>query len=182
MLQSVQTFSSVCSVNICSPSSWGQLLIWGICFLFLQISVCTQQALTQYQLVSSSPKNLVLVRRSLQRSYSGPARFSAMPSCPEPHTWSETGSTTWRHIGKIMFVYNDTAVPSVVYLFRNAGLCDSSLLSCRQCCVGTELVDWLVLQSACVLTRSHAVGMWQALLEERVLNHGKFSGVLYIER
>lgn len=43
---------------------------------------------------------------------------------------------------------------------------------CRQCCVGTELVDWLVLQSACVLTRSHAVGMWQALLEEGVLNHG----------
>uniref|UniRef100_A0A3B4ZPH5 Rap guanine nucleotide exchange factor 4-like n=1 Tax=Stegastes partitus TaxID=144197 RepID=A0A3B4ZPH5_9TELE len=42
---------------------------------------------------------------------------------------------------------------------------------CRQCCVGTELVDWLVLQSACVLTRSHAVGMWQALLEEGVLNH-----------
>ncbi|XP_077579890.1 rap guanine nucleotide exchange factor 4-like [Stigmatopora nigra] len=41
----------------------------------------------------------------------------------------------------------------------------------RQCCVGTELVDWLVLQSACVLTRSHAVGMWQALLEDQVLNH-----------
>ncbi|KAM3603665.1 uncharacterized protein V6R79_000283 [Siganus canaliculatus] len=41
----------------------------------------------------------------------------------------------------------------------------------RQCCVGTELVDWLVLQSACVLTRSHAVGMWQALVEEGVLNH-----------
>ncbi|XP_059199765.1 rap guanine nucleotide exchange factor 4-like isoform X1 [Centropristis striata] len=41
----------------------------------------------------------------------------------------------------------------------------------RQCCVGTELVDWLVLQSACVLTRSHAVGMWQSLLEEGVLNH-----------
>lgn len=44
---------------------------------------------------------------------------------------------------------------------------------CRQCCVGTELVDWLVLQSACVLTRSHAVGMWQALLEEGGLNHGE---------
>ncbi|KAK7945778.1 hypothetical protein WMY93_001506 [Mugilogobius chulae] len=41
----------------------------------------------------------------------------------------------------------------------------------RQCCVGTELVDWLVMQSACVLTRSHAVGMWQSLLEEGVLNH-----------
>lgn len=72
-----------------------------------------------------------------------------------------------------MFVYNDT-VPSIV------SLCDSLFLSCRQCCVGTELVDWLVLQSACVLTRSHAVGMWQALLEERVLNHGEFSSVLYI--
>ncbi|XP_030219895.1 rap guanine nucleotide exchange factor 4 isoform X1 [Gadus morhua] len=41
----------------------------------------------------------------------------------------------------------------------------------RQCCVGTELVDWLVQQSACVHTRSHAVGMWQTLLEEGVLNH-----------
>ncbi|KAJ3580663.1 hypothetical protein NHX12_034283, partial [Muraenolepis orangiensis] len=41
----------------------------------------------------------------------------------------------------------------------------------RQCCVGTELVDWLVQQSACIHTRSHAVGMWQALLEEGVLNH-----------
>ncbi|XP_062336908.1 rap guanine nucleotide exchange factor 4-like isoform X1 [Osmerus eperlanus] len=41
----------------------------------------------------------------------------------------------------------------------------------RQCCVGTELVDWLVQQSACVHTRSHAVGMWQALLEEGGLNH-----------
>uniref|UniRef100_A0A8C7N760 Rap guanine nucleotide exchange factor 4 n=1 Tax=Oncorhynchus kisutch TaxID=8019 RepID=A0A8C7N760_ONCKI len=41
----------------------------------------------------------------------------------------------------------------------------------RQCCVGTELVDWLVQQSTCVHTRSHAVGMWQVLLEEGVLNH-----------
>ncbi|CAB1317202.1 unnamed protein product [Coregonus sp. 'balchen'] len=40
-----------------------------------------------------------------------------------------------------------------------------------KCCVGTELVDWLVQQSTCVHTRSHAVGMWQALLEEGVLNH-----------
>ncbi|XP_070988783.1 rap guanine nucleotide exchange factor 4-like [Oncorhynchus clarkii lewisi] len=41
----------------------------------------------------------------------------------------------------------------------------------RQCCVGTELVDWLVQQSTCVHNRSHAVGMWQVLLEEGVLNH-----------
>ncbi|XP_055722502.1 rap guanine nucleotide exchange factor 4-like isoform X2 [Salvelinus fontinalis] len=42
---------------------------------------------------------------------------------------------------------------------------------CLQCCVGTELVEWLVQQSTCVHTRSHAVGMWQVLLEEGVLNH-----------
>ncbi|KAG9349501.1 hypothetical protein JZ751_027946, partial [Albula glossodonta] len=41
----------------------------------------------------------------------------------------------------------------------------------RQCCVGTELVDWLMQQSSCVHSRTQAVGMWQALLEEGVLNH-----------
>lgn len=42
----------------------------------------------------------------------------------------------------------------------------------RQCCVGTELVDWQMQQSSCVHSRMQAVGMWQALLEEGVLNHG----------
>uniref|UniRef100_A0A8B9HI80 Rap guanine nucleotide exchange factor 4 n=1 Tax=Astyanax mexicanus TaxID=7994 RepID=A0A8B9HI80_ASTMX len=41
----------------------------------------------------------------------------------------------------------------------------------RQCCVGTELVDWQLQQSSCVHSRAHAVGMWQALLEEGILNH-----------
>ncbi|XP_036395990.1 rap guanine nucleotide exchange factor 4-like [Megalops cyprinoides] len=41
----------------------------------------------------------------------------------------------------------------------------------RQCCVGTELVDWQMQQSSCVHSRTQAVGMWQALLEEGVLNH-----------
>uniref|UniRef100_A0A8C5MQC9 Rap guanine nucleotide exchange factor 4 n=1 Tax=Leptobrachium leishanense TaxID=445787 RepID=A0A8C5MQC9_9ANUR len=41
----------------------------------------------------------------------------------------------------------------------------------RQCCVGTELVDWLMQQNSCVHSRSQAVGMWQVLLEEGVLNH-----------
>ncbi|XP_062853655.1 rap guanine nucleotide exchange factor 4-like isoform X3 [Trichomycterus rosablanca] len=41
----------------------------------------------------------------------------------------------------------------------------------RQCCVGTELVDWKLQQSLCVHSRAHAVGTWQALLEEGVLNH-----------
>ncbi|XP_047227501.1 rap guanine nucleotide exchange factor 4 isoform X5 [Girardinichthys multiradiatus] len=41
----------------------------------------------------------------------------------------------------------------------------------RQCCVGTELVDWQMLQSSCVHSRIQAVAMWQVLLEEGVLNH-----------
>ncbi|XP_074515411.1 rap guanine nucleotide exchange factor 4 [Sebastes fasciatus] len=40
-----------------------------------------------------------------------------------------------------------------------------------QCCVGTELVDWQMQQSSCVHSRIQAVGMWQVLLEEGVLNH-----------
>ncbi|XP_055005379.1 rap guanine nucleotide exchange factor 4 isoform X5 [Boleophthalmus pectinirostris] len=41
----------------------------------------------------------------------------------------------------------------------------------RQCCVGTELVDWQMQQSSCIHSRAQAVGMWQVLLEEGVLNH-----------
>uniref|UniRef100_A0A8D3AVJ2 Rap guanine nucleotide exchange factor 4 n=1 Tax=Scophthalmus maximus TaxID=52904 RepID=A0A8D3AVJ2_SCOMX len=41
----------------------------------------------------------------------------------------------------------------------------------RLCCVGTELVDWQMQQSSCIHSRIQAVGMWQVLLEEGVLNH-----------
>lgn len=120
--------------------------------------------------------------RFLQRSSRERGRFFAMPSCPEPHTWSETGSTTSRHTGivfywtlNLVFVFisqpeNFTTRKAPSWILTLLDIC----VRCRQCCVGTELVDWLVLQSACVLTRSHAVGMWQALLEEGVLNHGEF--------
>ncbi|XP_012907527.1 rap guanine nucleotide exchange factor 4 isoform X4 [Mustela putorius furo] len=41
----------------------------------------------------------------------------------------------------------------------------------RQCCVGTELVDWMLQQTSCVHSRTQAVGMWQVLVEDNVLNH-----------
>ncbi|KAF7668784.1 hypothetical protein LDENG_00284100 [Lucifuga dentata] len=41
----------------------------------------------------------------------------------------------------------------------------------KQCCVGTELVDWQMQESSYVHSRIQAVGMWQVLLEEGVLNH-----------
>ncbi|XP_073074786.1 rap guanine nucleotide exchange factor 4 isoform X8 [Manis javanica] len=40
----------------------------------------------------------------------------------------------------------------------------------RQCCVGTELVDWMLQQTPCVHSRTQAVGMWQVLVEDSVLN------------
>lgn len=39
--------------------------------------------------------------------------------------------------------------------------------------VGTEMVDWLLQQSSLVHSRTQAVGMWQALVEEGVIVHGK---------
>ncbi|XP_053373396.1 rap guanine nucleotide exchange factor 4-like isoform X2 [Mercenaria mercenaria] len=41
----------------------------------------------------------------------------------------------------------------------------------RRCMVGTEMVDWLLQQSALVHSRTQAVGMWQALVEEGVVVH-----------
>ena len=59
----------------------------------------------------------------------------------------------------------------------------------RSCLVGSEMVDWLIHQSPrpysfnlslisygiflVVHSRSQAVGMWQALLEEAAIVHGK---------
>ena len=43
----------------------------------------------------------------------------------------------------------------------------------RRCMVGTEMVDWLMQQCSLVHSRNQAVGMWQALVEEGVIVHGK---------
>ncbi|KAM9663937.1 rap guanine nucleotide exchange factor 4 isoform 4-T4 [Trichechus inunguis] len=78
-----------------------------------------------------------------------------------------------------------TKVPSEKILragkiLRNAILCRAPhmirdrkyhLKTYRQCCVGTELVDWMMQQTQCVHSRTQAVGMWQVLLEDSVLNH-----------
>ncbi|CAF0731178.1 unnamed protein product [Rotaria sordida] len=41
----------------------------------------------------------------------------------------------------------------------------------RSCLVGSEMVDWLIHQTPLVHSRSQAVGMWQALLEEAAIIH-----------
>lgn len=44
----------------------------------------------------------------------------------------------------------------------------------ESCLVGSEMVDWLIHLSPIVHSRSLAIGMWQALLEEGTIAHGKF--------
>lgn len=46
--------------------------------------------------------------------------------------------------------------------------------------MGTELVDWQMQQGSCVRSRLQAVGMWQVLLEEGVLNQGETAGRLHL--
>lgn len=41
----------------------------------------------------------------------------------------------------------------------------------KKCAPGTELVDWLINIASIVHTRTQAVGMWQALVEEGLLVH-----------
>lgn len=43
----------------------------------------------------------------------------------------------------------------------------------RRCAPGTELVDWLLSLSSSIQTRAQATGMWQAILEEGIISHGK---------
>uniref|UniRef100_A0A674MBY7 Rap guanine nucleotide exchange factor 4b n=1 Tax=Takifugu rubripes TaxID=31033 RepID=A0A674MBY7_TAKRU len=126
-------------VNICTTSSWGQLLMWCIYFLFLQI-----------RCLYTTSIDSISVREQFTK---------------EPCFGAQVPSEKLQRAGKVL---RNAILSRAPHMIRDRKY---HLKTYRQCCVGTELVDWLVLQSACVLTRSHAVGMWQALLEERVLNH-----------
>ena len=47
----------------------------------------------------------------------------------------------------------------------------------RRCLVGAEMVDWLLAIGSAngqVKSRHQATGMWQALLEESIIQHGKY--------
>lgn len=50
----------------------------------------------------------------------------------------------------------------------------------KKCAPGTELVDWLMNVSPSVHGRQQAAGMWQALLEEGVISHSKYSKCLVV--
>ncbi|GIY16401.1 rap guanine nucleotide exchange factor 4 [Caerostris darwini] len=76
-----------------------------------------------------------------------------------------------------------TALSRAGWVLRTLILCQSSHLirdrkfharTFRKCLVGSEMVDWLMHQGAIYVrihSRSQAVGMWQALMEEGVISH-----------
>lgn len=65
-------------------------------------------------------------------------------------------------------LFNDSA-GCILRDRKNAGGCTVV----GRCASGSELVDWLLGLDPKVSSRKLATGMWQALLEERVLFHGK---------
>uniref|UniRef100_A0A8C8A3G0 Rap guanine nucleotide exchange factor 4a n=1 Tax=Oryzias sinensis TaxID=183150 RepID=A0A8C8A3G0_9TELE len=95
--------------------------------------------------------------------------YAALPLLT-PHFFStsacaQTLSEKILHAGKIL---RNAILSKAPHMIRDRKF---HLKTYRQCCVGTELVDWLMQQSSCVHSRLQAVGMWQVLLEEGVLNH-----------
>jgi hypothetical protein len=62
-----------------------------------------------------------------------------------------------------------TAITIALY----SSLVEVSLSPYRQCCSGKDLVDWLMKLNKCLQSRSQAVGMWQVLVDEGIIVHGK---------
>nr|XP_019945307.1 PREDICTED: rap guanine nucleotide exchange factor 4-like [Paralichthys olivaceus] len=91
--------------------------------------------------------------------------FIESPAKPNPKCISQVPSEKILRAGKIL---RNAILSRAPHMIRDRKY---HLKTYRQCCVGTELVDWQMQQSSCVHSRIQAVGMWQVLLEEGVLNH-----------
>ncbi|KAM9709927.1 rap guanine nucleotide exchange factor 4 isoform 1-T1 [Menidia menidia] len=91
--------------------------------------------------------------------------FIESPAQPHPLCMSQVPSEKILRAGKIL---RNAILSRAPHMIRDRKY---HLKTYRQCCVGTELVDWQMQQSSCVHSRIQAVGMWQVLLEEGVLNH-----------
>ena len=49
-----------------------------------------------------------------------------------------------------------------------------NLYTYKNCCSGKKLVDWVTGQSSVNRSRNQVIAMWQALLVDGVIKHGKF--------
>ncbi|XP_061579495.1 rap guanine nucleotide exchange factor 4 isoform X2 [Cololabis saira] len=91
--------------------------------------------------------------------------FIESPAKPHPKCMSQVPSEKILRAGKVL---RNAILSKAPHMIRDRKY---HLKTYRRCCVGTELVDWQMQQSSCVHSRLQAVGMWQVLLEEGVLNH-----------
>ncbi|XP_065818456.1 rap guanine nucleotide exchange factor 4 isoform X1 [Labrus bergylta] len=91
--------------------------------------------------------------------------FIESPATPHLKCISQVPSEKILQAGKIL---RNAILSRAPHMIRDRKY---HLKTYRQCCVGTELVDWQMQQSSCIHSRIQAVGMWQVLLEEGVLNH-----------
>ncbi|KAL0963843.1 hypothetical protein UPYG_G00314300 [Umbra pygmaea] len=87
------------------------------------------------------------------------------PAKAHPKPVSQVPSEKILRAGKVL---RDAILSRAPHMIRDRKY---HLNTYRQCCVGAELVDWQLQQSSYVHSRIQAVGMWQVLLEEGVLNH-----------
>lgn len=91
--------------------------------------------------------------------------FIESPAKPCPKSISQVPSEKILRAGKVL---RNVILSRAPHMIRDRKY---HLKTYRQCCVGIELVDWQMQESTCVHSRTQAVGMWQVLLEEGVLNH-----------
>ncbi|XP_016150242.1 rap guanine nucleotide exchange factor 4-like [Sinocyclocheilus grahami] len=91
--------------------------------------------------------------------------FIQSPTKRHPKSITQVPSEKILRAGKVL---RNTILSRAPHIIRDRKY---HLKTYRQCCMGTELVDWLMQHTSCVHARVQAVGMWQVLLEEGILNH-----------
>eukprot|EP00064_Thunnus_orientalis_P000255 superscaffoldBa00000013_g255 len=140
------------------------------------VTICTLGTGTAFgeSILDNTPRHATIVTREFsellrieQREFRSlwETSFIENPAKPHPKCISQVPSEKILRAGKIL---RNAILSRAPHMIRDRKY---HLKTYRQCCVGTELVDWQMQQSSCIHSRIQAVGMWQVLLEEGVLNH-----------
>ena len=84
-------------------------------------------------------------------------------------------SIVFQSAAKASLVFHHMLSTTAPQLIRDREL---NLNTYHKCCVGSELVDWLMSTSRFVHTRPQSIGIWQAMLEGKGLSHGNIANNL----
>ncbi|XP_052240015.1 rap guanine nucleotide exchange factor 4-like isoform X2 [Dreissena polymorpha] len=110
-----------------------------------------------------SPKRNANEKTSSTKKGANKQRPEEMPNPAAPIT--QVPSDRLVHAGHVLRTVLLTRAP---HMIRDRKF---HLRTYRRCMVGTEMVDWVLQHSGLVHSRTQAVGMWQALVEEGVVVH-----------